>query len=104
MSFIMKNEPFTCENCKQPIEKHPTWSARNHCPFCLFSKHLDQDFPGDRLSNCFGLMEPTGIENKKNKWWMVQHTCKKCGKKMLNILAPDDHFTDFVERFTHWRI
>ncbi|WP_419962425.1 RNHCP domain-containing protein [Psychrobacillus sp. BM2] len=30
-------------------------SFRNHCPFCLFSKHLD-NYPGDRSSECQDLM------------------------------------------------
>ncbi|WDF05905.1 RNHCP domain-containing protein [Shouchella hunanensis] len=32
-------------------------SYRNHCPFCLYSKHQDI-IPGDRASTCGGLMEP----------------------------------------------
>jgi len=45
MWFKMINESFVCENCSKEILKHPEWSARNHCPFCLHSKHLDKDFP-----------------------------------------------------------
>jgi DNA-directed RNA polymerase subunit RPC12/RpoP len=41
----MINESFTCENCGKEIEKHPEGSARNHCPYCLSSKHLDDTFP-----------------------------------------------------------
>jgi len=43
MWFKMINESFDCENCWNLIEKHPEWSARNHCPYCLFSKHLDNN-------------------------------------------------------------
>jgi len=45
MAFKMINESFICENCNKTIEKHPEGSARNHCPFCLYSKHMDKDFP-----------------------------------------------------------
>jgi len=45
MAFKMINESFTCGNCGKQITKHPEGSARNHCPFCLYSKHLDKDFP-----------------------------------------------------------
>ncbi|MDD5213851.1 MAG: RNHCP domain-containing protein [Candidatus Gracilibacteria bacterium] len=98
MAFKMINESFTCENCGKTIEKHPEGSARNHCPFCLSSKHMDKDFPGDRASTCLGIMEPIGIDNKKNKGWMIKHKCKKCGKEILNKVAPDDNFLDLIKK------
>ena len=98
MGFIMINESFICENCNKKIEKHPEWSARNHCPFCLYSKHLDTLMPGDRLSNCLSLMAPIGIDKKKNKGWMVEHKCLKCRKKILNKLASDDNFVEFIQK------
>ena len=97
MWFKMINEEFKCENCKNNIAKHPEWSARNHCPYCLYSKHLDDKSPWDRLSQCQWLMKPIWIDNKKNKWWMIKHKCNKCGKEILNKLAPDDNFLDFVK-------
>ena len=95
MGFTMINESFLCENCDKEIWKHPTWSARNHCPHCLYSKHLDWSMPWDRLSNCASLMQPIWIDHKKNKWIMIKHRCIKCGKEMLNKLAPDDNFLEF---------
>ncbi|NUJ97887.1 RNHCP domain-containing protein [Candidatus Gracilibacteria bacterium] len=92
----MRNEEFICENCGKKVNKHPLGSARNHCPFCLFSKHLDDSFPGDRASLCKGIMLPSGIDYKKNKGYMIEHTCKKCGKKIINKLAPDDDFLSWV--------
>lgn len=67
MAFIMRNETFTCEHCGEKITIHPTGSARNHCPYCLYSKHVDDAFPGDRASGCCGLMEPIGTDWKKGK-------------------------------------
>lgn len=98
MAFIMRNEEFTCLNCHKNISLHPTGSARNHCPYCLYSLHVDAEFPGDRASDCCGLMEPVGIDYKKNKGDMIQHKCTKCGKEMLNIVAPDDDFLEFVRK------
>ncbi len=98
MWFIMKNEEFTCENCKQKVSKHPSGSARNHCPFCLYSKHLDLDFPGDRLSTCYGKMKPVWKDQKKNKGWMISHECQTCHKKILNKVAEDDDMSVF------WRL
>ncbi len=98
MWFKMLNENFTCENCWFEVEKHPEWSARNHCPNCLSSKHLDDEFPWDRASECHGIMVPIGIDFKKNKWNMIKHKCKKCWKVILNKVAPDDNFLDFVKK------
>lgn len=98
MWFKMINDNFICENCWEEVVKHPEGSARNHCPICLHSKHLDQDFPWDRLSTCEWLMQPVWIDHKKNKWDMIKHRCKKCRKEILNKVAPDDNFIDFVKK------
>ncbi len=95
MWFIMKNESFTCENCSQEISKHPSWSARNHCPYCLYSKHLDKNFPWDRASKCYWLMEPIAKDYQRNKGWMVVHQCTFCDKKISNKLAEDDSLEIF---------
>ena len=96
-NFIMINEDFVCENCHKKIPKHPTWSARNHCPFCLYSKHLDESFPWDRKSKCLALMKPIWIDHKKNKWYMIKHKCEKCSKEILNKIAIDDEFLEFIK-------
>lgn len=98
MWFKMINEGFICENCGKKVSIHPNWSARNHCPFCLYSKHLDENFPWDRASKCLWLMEPIGIDYKKNKGYMIKHKCIKCGKEILNKLASDDEFLEFVTK------
>ena len=98
MWFKMINEDFLCEHCGFEIKKHPEWSARNHCPFCLYSKHMDDSYPWDRLSKCLWIMKPIDIDFKKNKWNMVKHKCIKCGKEILNKIAPDDAFLEFVEK------
>ncbi|NCO31659.1 RNHCP domain-containing protein [bacterium] len=41
----MINEGFICDNCGKTVDRHPEGSARNHCPFCLHSKHMDEKFP-----------------------------------------------------------
>ena len=58
MAFIRKIENFTCNNCGTFVVGD---GYTNHCPNCLFSKHVDTS-PGDRKSSCKGLMEPIGIE------------------------------------------
>lgn len=102
MWFIMKNESFCCENCKEEISKHPSWSARNHCPHCLYSKHLDKDFPWDRASECHSIMKPVWKDYHKNKGWMVIHQCQKCSKKIPNKLAEDDNVEVFNKINEHF--
>jgi hypothetical protein len=41
-------------------------------------------------------MEPIGVDFKKKKGDMILHKCGKCGKEMLNQVAPDDRFLEFV--------
>ena len=93
----MINEAFECENCSKPVSPHPSWSARNHCPFCLYSKHLDKEFPWDRESECHWLMEPSDIDYKWKKWYMILHKCKKCRKTIPNKLSPDDKFLEYIQ-------
>ena len=97
MPFIPRQEPFACEHCGEPVEPLEHGSCRNHCPRCLYSKHVDDAGPGDRASSCRGLMEPTSID-QKNGEWLVIHRCKKCGKQMRNKSAPDDDIPGFLRR------
>ena len=46
--FSKKDESFVCENCKKKVEVL-NYTSRDHCPFCLYSKHVDIN-PGDRLN------------------------------------------------------
>ena len=62
--FKMRDEKFICENCGFDV-KELGYTARDHCPNCLYSKHVDIN-PGDRSSECGGLLEPIGIEKFKN--------------------------------------
>lgn len=98
MWFIMRNEKFICDFCGKEVLQHPDSSARNHCPFCLCSKHLDKDFPWDRLSTCNSIMKPIWIDYKKNKNYMILHKCIKCAKEILNKVAPDDNFLEFIKK------
>lgn len=101
MPFIPREEPFICEHCNanvQPLEKG---SYRNHCPFCLFSKHVDDEGPGDRKSKCKGLMEPLSLDQDGKRGWIVVHRCLKCGKQMPNKAAPDDRLEEFARTHSY---
>ena len=64
MSRRKENSQFLCEQCGRHVLPLSNGSYRNHCPFCLFSKHVDI-LPGDRASDCGGLMEPVGLTSIK---------------------------------------
>ena len=44
--FTEIDEEFICENCGKKVEKLG-YSCRDHCPYCLHSKHVDKN-PRDR--------------------------------------------------------
>lgn len=86
--FNMVDEEFICENCNTLVNKL-NYTARDHCPNCLYSKHLDIN-PGDRLNNCHGLMMPIAIEKYKDTYKII-YKCLKCGNIHKNKVAVDDN-------------
>ena len=86
MSHKSENVAFICENCGKEVVPVTNGSYRNHCPFCLCSKHVDV-MPGDRASECKGIMDPIGVVYKPAKGWQLVHQCRKCGAKAKNIVA-----------------
>ena len=84
----MINENFICENCNKEVLKS-SYTARDHCPYCLYSKHVDIN-PGDRLNECRGLLVPIGIEKFKNTYKII-YKCDKCKKIHKNIIHNDDN-------------
>lgn len=83
---------FICLNCQKeiPDNKLIGTANRNHCPFCLWSRHVDLKIPGDRKSNCFGLMKPISLAFKKDGEIMIVHECQKCSLISKNRIAGDD--------------
>jgi hypothetical protein len=89
-----ENNGFTCEHCSREVIPVTNGSYRNHCPFCLYSKHLDI-LPGDRRCTCNGLMKPVGLHYNANKGYQIVHKCMTCGYRTVNKVAeftvqPDD--------------
>ncbi len=86
---------FTCGNCKRAIP--PLKSGyRDHCTYCLWSRHLDDVNPGDRLSKCKGLMQPVGIQHNGRKGWQIIYRCTRCQATKINVAAPDDDWEAIV--------
>lgn len=92
--FTMRDEKFICENCKREVLPLG-YTARDHCPYCLFSKHVDI-MPGDRENECQGLMMPKAIEKFKNSYKII-YRCQKCGEIHKNIMAKDDDINLIIE-------
>ena len=87
--FNMIDEDFICENCGSKVSKLG-YTCRNHCPVCLYSKHVDIN-PGDRQEECHGLLEPIGLEMSNKKGYVIIFKCKKCGAIRKNKAAEDDN-------------
>jgi len=83
--FQRKIEDFVCERCGTRVAGN---GYTNHCPKCLWSKHVDVN-PGDRSAVCKGLMEPVGIEGRGGEFSIIYH-CRMCGKTIKNKVAPED--------------
>lgn len=95
-NFIVVNEPFVCENCgflNNPL----SGGCRNHCVKCLYSKHVDLEVPGDRASECGGLMVPVDLDKSGKKGFVLIHRCLKCDKEMRNRVADDDDFEEVIK-------
>lgn len=54
------------------------------------SLHVDEE-PGDRASDCGGIMEPVAVWVRKGGEWAIIHRCKCCGKLSSNRVAADDN-------------
>ena len=93
--FKMIDEEFTCYNCGKEV-KPLGYTARDHCPNCLHSLHLDIN-PGDRASDCKGHLIPIGIEKNKKRGYKILYKCEKCGINTKNIMATDDNMEQIIK-------
>lgn len=95
MKLFTKNDnSFICEHCNKQVFAL-IYSSRDHCPYCLYSKHVDIN-PGDRLNMCGGLLKPIGIEKYKDTY-KILYQCEKCKEKHKNIVAKDDDMNMIIE-------
>jgi hypothetical protein len=92
---------FMCAQCHGFVYTESGFSGvqnRNHCPYCLWSRHLDLFAAGDRLSACKAMMEPIGLTLKatRKKYGpscselMLIHLCVECATISINRIAADD--------------
>jgi hypothetical protein len=99
---VYDTETFKCKQCGLFVSSNRELAGvnnRNHCPGCLWSRHMDLDLPGDRKSTCRSRMEPIGLTCKQvlkhypqnsSGELMLIHNCTGCGKLSINRIAADD--------------
>lgn len=92
MGFTKTKEDFVCENCGFKVKGS---GYTNHCPKCLYSKHVDVT-PGDRAEKCGGLMSPEGFEQKDGRQIIIQK-CEKCGAIKRCRTSPQDSVDELVK-------
>lgn len=101
---------FRCIHCGHIVSGAHWLSGvnnRNHCPYCLWSRHLDLYAAGDRLSACKAPMQPMALTTKhsRNKYsrghgeLMLVHLCTDCGNVSINRIAADDDAGTLLEVF-----
>lgn len=102
LDYPSLQKDFTCLHCHNFVSAGVILSGvnnRNHCPYCLWSRHLDWRAAGDRLSACKAGMQPIGLTVKitPKKYGrvghgelMLVHHCTDCGKIAINRIAADD--------------
>ena len=88
--FTKNDSGFICVNCGKEV-KPLRYTSRNHCPYCLFSLHVDIT-PGDRNNMCAGILVPVLTEPSADlkKGYIITFKCQKCGEKIRNRAANDD--------------
>jgi len=89
---VARDEAFVCAHCGAAVPPHGR-TARDHCPHCLRSLHVDE-VPGDRASACLGVLDPVGLDTAGGRW-VVLYRCRRCGathrnQALLDGDTPDD--------------
>src|SRR3989339_1192480 len=100
-AFHLEKPEFRCCHCNALVGLNPVMGTahRNHCPLCLWSRHVDTK-PGNRASTCHGGMAPVSLafaQARHDKYGqartgdvMLVHLCMSCGSVNLNRIAGDD--------------
>ncbi len=91
-TFKKNTEDFVCEKCGFSVVGD---GYTNHCPKCLWSKHVDVN-PGDRAEVCKGMMEPRDVVFERGGYVLV-HRCVKCGYEKRNKVDERDDFDKAIE-------
>jgi len=90
-NFRRQVEDFVCGHCGEAVAGN---GYTNHCPACLWSRHVDES-PGDRAEGCGGLMRPASVSLAKGEY-IIDHVCQACGAKRQVKAAPADDISGFL--------
>ena len=85
--FSKNDNGFICAHCGKEVLPLG-YTSRNHCPFCLWSLHVDIN-PGDRACECRALMEPVKVVTDPKKGYIILHRCTKCHEIHRNKAAHE---------------
>ena len=88
---IRRDEAFDCAHCGASIDPHGR-TARDHCPRCLRSLHVDV-VPGDRAAGCGGLLDPVRVALVGGHP-ILHYRCRQCGAERTNQAILDGHDPD----------
>ena len=90
--FTKTVEDFNCAHCGAVVHGN---GYTNHCPECLWSRHVDNN-PGDRAATCGGMMRPTTIESDGDRF-IKTHVCETCGKVKRQRTSDNDNMDAIIE-------
>lgn len=87
-----RGDAFRCLGCRRDVPVRALGTAhRNHCPYCLTSRHVDGRAPGDRGEECRAPMDALTLAVRDDGEWLLIHRCRACGTLKANRPAYDDH-------------
>lgn len=85
--FSKKDDGFVCAHCGREV-KPLGFTSRDHCPFCLWSLHVDIN-PGDRANECRGNLVPIKAYPDPKKGYIIVYRCDTCGEIHRNRAAHE---------------
>ncbi len=90
--FTKTVEDFNCAHCGAVVHGN---GYTNHCPNCLWSRHVDNN-PGDRAATCMGMMKPIMVETDGDGF-IITHQCVVCGKEKRQRTVDADSIDAIIE-------
>ncbi len=96
--FTRTREDFKCGHCGEHVFGN---GFTDHCPKCLYSKHVDVE-PGDRASKCRGEMQPVERLMERDSV-SISYKCMKCGQTKKVVVAPNDSMAVLENLFYNMR-
>lgn len=86
-------EDFVCNTCGTRVTGN---GYTNHCPKCLWSKHVDVA-PGDRASLCGGAMAPMSVIVSSGGVYRIVHKCARCRFSRAQDAGKSDNIERLIE-------